>query len=240
MSILDWLKSAALLSVIIFLGFGSYFVYVTTRSEEQIAKQASAILTHADSSLFGIDQTVVQVGNSFTNAALSVDQAQQAVSQVTTQLSGIAIGLQKTVALVNAPCVPGPCGLVGDADKTLNTSRLAIGQVEIAANSFDQNETRFYQQEDQLFTDSDGAVKNFNTILSSPELTGSIQNINKVTFNLGQTTSDFQTKFHDLLFPPPCVGFKCWVKKSYETVKVGSELLEPAYYGWSIASGLHP
>jgi hypothetical protein len=168
-----------------------------------------------------------------------VSEAEADIHGVTTQLASVASGLQQTVALVNAPCVPGPCGTVADVGKTLNTFRLTAGQVEIAANSFDKNESAFYHQEDQLYSDSEDVVHNLNTLLISPDLNGTIHNSAVITANLGQTTGDFQNKFHQFLYPPPCKGFKCDIKNFYETLKVGSELLEPAYYGWALTTGIH-
>jgi hypothetical protein len=240
MSILDWLKSAALLSVTVFLGFGSYLVYTTAHIEKQIAGQASQTFSAANAAIVKVNTATLQIGAAFTSAAQSIDKTEKDVKQTTTQLSGVAVGLQKTVALVNAPCVPGPCGTVSDVGKTLNTARLTMGQVEIATNSFDKNQNHFYTQEDQLYADADGAANRLNVILTSPDLYDSIHNVNTITSNLGQTTTDFQTKFHSFLYPPPCKGFKCWVKNGYEAIKVGSDLLEPSYYGWALLSQIKP
>jgi hypothetical protein len=237
-----WLSKIRLweIALAVFLGFGCYFLWTTSQTDRQIARQAAVILNHADKSLSGIDKSVTQVGTAFTTAATSITQAQKSVDSVSTQLSGVAVGLQKTVALVNAPCVPGPCGTVADVGKTLNTTRLAIGQASIAVNSFDKNQDKFYQQEDQLYADSDGAAKSLNSILTSPDVYGTLHNVDTITTNLGQSTTDFQNKFHDFLYPPPCTGFKCWVKKTYTVVKVASDFTEPAYWGWALATQIKP
>ncbi len=237
-----WLSKIRLweIALAVFLGFGCYFLWTTSQTDKQIARQTTVILNHADKSLSGIDKSVTQVGSAFTTAATSIIQAQKSVASVSAQLSGVAVGLQKTVALVNAPCAPGPCGTVADVGKTLNTARLTMGQIEIATNSFDKNQDKFYQQEDQLYADSDGAAKSLNSILTSPDVYDSLHNVNTVTANLGQSTTDFQNKFHDFLYPPSCKGFKCWIKNGYEAVKVGSDLLEPAYYGWALFGQIKP
>ena len=238
MSILDWLKSAALLSLVIFLGSGSYLFLVTAQSEKQIAKQATATFTAANAAIARVNTATAQIGSAFTSAAKSVAKTETDVQKTTAQLSGVAVGLQKTIAQVNAPCVPGPCGTLADVGKTLNTGRSAIGQVEIAANSFDKNQSHFYAQEDQLYRDSDGAVKNLNNLITSPDITGTLRYVSTTTYNLSQTTTDFQNKFHTFLYPPPCEGWKCKIKTGFEILKTGSELLEPAYYGWALASGV--
>jgi hypothetical protein len=235
-----WLKVAALASLVVFLWTGSYLLFVTAQSEKHVVARADATFSAADAAIQNVNSATAQVGASFTSAAISVSQTEKDVNKVTAQLSGVVSGLQQTVALINAPCVPGPCGTIFDLSKTLNTTRLTLGQVEIAANTFDKNESNFYLQEDQLYSDSEGAVKNLNTILTDPDLTGTIHNSNVITANLGQTTGDFQAKFHDFLYPPPCKGFRCDLKKGYEAVKTASYFSEPAYWGWALFSQFKP
>ena len=52
-----------------------------------------------------------------------------------------------------------------------------------------------------------------------------------ITGNLGATTTDFQTKFHIFLFPPPCKTFGCKVKRTWPYIKGGAEMVEPLYWG---------
>ena len=237
----SWLSKIRLweIALAVFLGFGCYFLWTTNQNERLLVTRANETFSAADAAIQNVNSATLEVGSAFTSAATSVSQTEKDVARVTKPLAGVVSGLQQTVALVNAPCVPGPCGLVGDTAKTLNTTRLTLGQIEIAANTFDQNESRFYEQESQLYTDSEGAIKNFNILLTDPDLPATIHNASTITNNLGQTTGDFQAKFHTFLYPPPCKGFKCDIKNFYETVKVGSELLEPAYYGWALATGIH-
>ena len=240
MLLLTCLKSTALIALIVFLGFGSYFFWTTAQAEKTLANQASATFTATNAAITNVNTATVQLTSAVTNLSTSITQTELDVRGVTTSFQGVALGLQKTVALVNAPCIPGPCGTIFDVSKTLNTTRLTLGQVEIAANNFDKNEDHFYQQEDQLYSDSDDAVKSLNALLSSPDLNQALQNTDTITDNLGKTTTDFQNKFHTFLYPPPCVGFKCHIRTIYETVKIGSQFVEPAYYGWGLFSGMKP
>jgi hypothetical protein len=52
-----------------------------------------------------------------------------------------------------------------------------------------------------------------------------------ITGNLSATTTDFQTKFHVILFPPPCNTFGCKVKRTWPYIKGGAEMVEPLYWG---------
>lgn len=238
----SWLSKIRLweIGLCICLSFVCYFIVVTTQTEKAAAVQVEAVLTHANNTLTALGATAKSLTTTSNQLSTSISDASQAIVASANQLNGVAAGLQKTEALINAPCVPGPCGTVADIGKTLNTGRLAIGQFEIAANSFDKNQTNFYKQEDQLYTDTDQAFNHFNTLLTSSDLSGSIHNFNTISYNLSNTTTDFQTKFHDFLYPPPCKGIKCWIKTGYETIRIGSQLMEPAYYGWAISSGVRP
>lgn len=240
MNLLDWLKSGALLSVIIFLGFGSFFIYRTTQAEEKLVTQITETISETNSSIAHISSAADQASKTLSSVDKTTSKVGAEVSDFVKQASGVAGGLKKTIDLVNAPCVPGPCGTVADVAKTLNTGRLAMGQVEVAVNSFDKNQTRFYKQEDQLYTDTDQAFKHFDSLLTSPDLTGSIHNFDTITSNLGNTTTDFQNRFHALLYPPPCENWKCHIKSVYEGVRTGAQLVQPAYYFWAITAGARP
>ena len=240
---MGWLKyfiAAACVSVVVFFGTGSYFLWTTAQSEKQLTKQASGVFIQAAATLTHVNSTVDQIGTAFAGAAQSISQTEKDVATVAQPLTGVAAGLQTTVAKLNAECVPGPCGTIENTNKLINTSRLTVGQIEIAANNFDKNEAHFYQQEDQLYADADQSFNHFDSILTSPDLTGSLHNFNTVSHNLGNTTTDFQNKFHSFLYPPPCKGFRCYIKTGYEAIKVGSQLVEPAYYFWALTSGVHP
>lgn len=240
MRFLDWLKSGALVSLIIFFSFGSFLIYRTIQAEETLMPQISATISAANASIVHVNSAVDQTNKTLLGISQTTSDVGKQIGEFTKQASGVATDLQKTVSLVNAPCVPGPCGTVADIAKTLNTGRLAIGQVEIAVNSFDKNQDRFYRQEDSLYADADQSFNHFNTLLTSPDLTESIHNFNTISYNLGQTTTDFQTKFHSFLYPPACHGFGCFMKKSYNTIRVGSQLVQPAYYFWAITAGARP
>lgn len=240
MLLLIWLKSTALVALIVFLGFGSYLCFETAQAEKQIAAQTQATFTATNAAITNINSATVQLSSAITNLSANITQTELDVRGVTTSFQGVAIGLQKTVALVNAPCVPGPCGTIFDLSKTLNTTRLTLGQVEIAANNFDKNEGRFYSQEDQLYADGDASIKQFDALLASPDLTTALHGGAVTATNFGLMTTDAQTKFHDFLYPPPCKGWKCHIKTVYETVRVGSQFAEPAYWGWQLFSGAKP
>jgi hypothetical protein len=240
MKLLDWAKTAALVSVAVFLGFGSYLLWVTTQAEKQLGSQAAAVLSHFESTLSKTDYVIAQTGT-------AVSGIQTSVAQTQASLSSVASGLNQTIALVNHPCAPGPCGTVADIGKTLNTFRGTAGEIEIAAHHEDSNLGTLDIQETQLFQHTDSVVTglaktntDLDTFISSPDLSSTVRNVNGITYSLGQTSADFQNKFHSFLYPPPCHGIKCDIGKIYTIVKIGSQFAEPAYWADQLVRGALP
>jgi hypothetical protein len=234
-----WSLVTLYLSLAILVGMCSYFVWGTTRLESGLESRAETVLTHLDSTLSQTDAVVAETGTAVVGIQKSV--------------SGVASGINQSIRIVNHPCVPGPCGTLSDVAKTLNTVRGTFGEIETAANHEDRNLSTLDKQEDALFQDThvalanivplqneiDKAAYDLDALVSSPDVSGVARNLNTVTYNLGQTTGDFQNKFHAFLFPPPCHGFKCDVVKAFTVIKVGSSLMEPAYWGTQLFQAIH-
>jgi|GEM_PF-3100827 hypothetical protein len=84
----------------------------------------------------------------------------------------------RTLQLVNAPCVPGPCGLLADGAKTLNTARMTMGQVEIAANHEDKNLATLDKQEATIFADTHADLDALHGLVTAPDLLATVHNMN--------------------------------------------------------------
>lgn len=236
MNLLNWVKTGAYVSLIVFLGFGSYLLWTVT----QTVKQASVVVT--------------QAGQSISRTEISVNEAVSGLKPVEANLDKITSDLDSTVRTLNRPCGVGqPCGLLADSAKTLGTIRGTFGQIEIAADHENRNLSNLDTQEAQLFSQTSGvlfglsnaevsankAVNDFDNLLNSPDLTGTLKNANTITANLGQTSTDFQNKFHSVLYPPPCSGKLCFFKKAWPYIKTASELTEPAYWGSQLIQSIH-
>jgi hypothetical protein len=70
-----------------------------------------------------------------------------------------------------------------------------------------------------------------NDLLKDKAINQTIDNTAVISGNFAATTTDFQTKFHTLLYPPPCHTFGCRLGKTFEIIKEASSLAEPAYWG---------
>jgi hypothetical protein len=237
--VLYWAKVVALLAVVVFLGFGSYFEWQLTQSSKQITQQASSVLSQASNSLTNLDKNLNQIGSS--------------ASSVSGNIGTLSTGVGQILVTLNKPCIPAPCGTLQDVAKTLNTIRLTAGNVDAIVSHEDKNLTNLDAQETQLFQDTHTVIAGFTPIqnnldktildidqfIISPDLTGTIHNVNTTTGNLAASSTDFQNKFHSFLYPPPCKGIRCHIGEVIQGIKLGSEFAEPAYWGYELFTAVH-
>ena len=119
-----------------------------------------------------------------------------------------------THRLTDLCSAPQGCGLIPDASRTLNTTRGTLGQVEIAARSFDQHQSVFYQQETDLAAGSQKTFDDFDKFITNPDLTDTFHNVNLGSLAFADTarnvdgmTTDGKTWLHQKLFPTKKRGF---------------------------------
>jgi hypothetical protein len=115
----------------------------------------------------------------------------------------------QTLQLVKAPCVPGPCGLLADAAKTLNTARMTMGQIEIAANHEDKNLGTLDQQEATIYAGANDDVQALHALLASPDLLQTVHNLDTTSAAVADsavqadgTLKDVHEEVHKLTHPP--------------------------------------
>jgi hypothetical protein len=76
-----------------------------------------------------------------------------------------------------------------------------------------------------------------DAIASNPNIPKLFDNTQTITANFGSMTTDANLKFHALLFPPPCVGWKCHIGETINDIRIGSQFIEPAYYFRELLTG---
>lgn len=240
MKIIDWAKTVVCLSLTVFLGFGSYLFWTTIQTEKQIGEQATSVLAHADQTVLTLRSTILQTSTQLFGV-------QQSVAKTQASLSSVASSLNQTIALLNHPCVPGPCGTIADIGRTLNTARGTMGQIEVAANHEDKNLNTLDQQETLLFQHTDNVVlglsktnSDLDDFVTSPNLSKTLNNAQTITANFGTMSTDANNKFHSFLYPPPCHALKCHLAEGFTFVKDASSLAEPIYWVNQLFTGAKP
>ena len=101
--------------------------------------------------------------------SITAGAAMDTLNESAGKLEIAVMDLDQTIQTVNRPCgVRGlPCGVLADADKTMETVRGTFGQIEIAADHEDRNLTKLDGQEDQLFSDTHASLTQLTAMLSS-------------------------------------------------------------------------
>ena len=154
----------------------------------------SAHLNAAADGLTGIEKNAgaaITTGQDRLNKSLDnldrqVATAGPAIKRLDPVLDGVsddALKLGRAIDLINAPCIPGPCGTVADVGKTLNTVRGTFGQIELAANHENRNLSTLDTQEAALFSDFHGTatrtntgLDTFNALMTRPSVTLMLDN----------------------------------------------------------------
>jgi hypothetical protein len=77
-----------------------------------------------------------------------------------------------------------------------------------------------------------------DAFLKSSDLIDTAHNVNVMTSEFAQTSTDFQNKFHAILYPPKCEGHWCWAIKAWPIIKDGGAMMEPAYWGVKTAQAV--
>ena len=114
----------------------------------------------------------------------------------------------RTLEEINAPCVPGPCGVLADAAKTLNTARMTMGQVEIAANHEDKNLATLDTQEAVIYAGANQNLQALHALLASPDLLQTLHNLDSTSAAVAHsaveadgTLTDVRDEVHKLTHP---------------------------------------
>lgn len=131
-------KTALCLAGTALLLCGCWLVIGVRKDAASVAQQSVATLQSAQADVNG-------------TAAVAQDQLVE-VGAAVDHLNGV-------LAEIERPCGGGqPCGTLADVAKTLNTARLTMGQIEIAANHEDRNLATLDAQETALYADTHAAL----------------------------------------------------------------------------------
>jgi len=126
-------------------------------------------------------------------------------NSVSTALLGVTDNLNKTLENINRECGAGkPCGTLADVAKTLNTMRMTVGAVEIAANHEDRNLATLDRQEADLFAGTHTALAGVNGELTAAQeatkaLTGTANAATVTLAGAGTTITSLQPRLEAVL-----------------------------------------
>jgi len=70
-----------------------------------------------------------------------------------------------------------------------------------------------------------------NDYLTGKDFKDFLNNVYGITANANSVSTDIATKTHTFLYPPPCKGKGCWLKRTYTVVRDVGPFAQPFYYG---------
>ena len=231
MRFIYWCKVVVLLAVTVLLGFASYFVWMATQVTKQFGQQTSSVLTQASTTLTTINAGSAQTFDNlnrlcgtdkpcgaFADFAKTTNSARLAFGQITA-ISQFEKPQLEAINQQELQLFSDTHKVLGGLSDTVTSANTALGGIVPLENEIDTEAVALQK-----------STRDFDTLLVSPDVTGALHGFNVTSNNFAATSTDFQTKFHAILFPPPCQGKFCFVIKAWPYIKAGAELSEPAYY----------
>lgn len=223
----------------------------STRVTNASLKQVAADVGELKNTSKAMTGTLTQATTGLAAVTGVVNNLQPVISNldvVTFRLNGAMLNLQRPCDVVNVAKSTYytdlyskdsvmPCGLFADTAQTMGTVRGAFGQVEVAAIHENKNLGTMDKQEAQLFADLhtllvDGhtLLVSANTLISDKDVVDFIKHADNIADHVDALSGDIQTKTHEIIYPAPCKGKTCWIKRTYTIVNGVIKLGEPAYY----------
>lgn len=205
----------SLLAIATLCGFGCWGVHAVVVSERQIAVDADATvkaaLTTAQNAATA-EEKISNVADSLNGLVVEirpkVSGALQSLQSSAANLDKATAGLNASIAEVNRKCTDGDCGTLADVNRTLNTVRLAAGQVTaVSLKERDQLEQVNQQESDVAAQAKADLVKLGTAIDQVGELAGngdlkkSLGNLNTTTGAVAGMATDTEQYWHNMLHP---------------------------------------
>lgn len=167
--------------------------------------QISSTLPRVVSDLHGLSSEGVasfrSIDKTTGNADALLKAATKRVDALSTTQTKLNTGIDLVTHRLTDLCsAPQGCGLIPDASRTLNTARGTMGQVEVAARSFDQHQSIFYQQEADLAKKTETTVDDLDRFVSSPDLLDTLHNLDSSSTALSSTAKHADAVAGDIQF----------------------------------------
>lgn len=115
---------------------------------------------------------------------------------------------------------------------SLNQSAIGLNTVLASVNTQVNNFGPLEANLSQGINTFNIAGQNLNKFLVSPDLYKTENNLEVLSGNFADMSTDAKNKFHEFLYPPKCKGGWCWLKRTYTLTTDASHFSEPVYWGW--------
>ena len=228
---LYWSKVVALVSLAVLLSFGSYLVWTVSRTIPQISQQTSVALYNVGVAAYNLDLGERETFDNLNRLCdtgkpcgtfADVNKTLGSVRLASGQITALSQFEKPQLEAINSQELQ----LFADTHKVLN----GLSETVISTNTAVANIVPLEHEIDTEAVALQKSTLDFDALIVSPDITGTLHGLNTTSNNFGAISTDFKTKFHAILYPPPCQGKMCFVIKAWPYIKTGTELAEPAYY----------
>ena len=179
-----------------------------------------------------LNKSVIDIGDITVVAQKQVAQSGELIAATTSTISTVGTSVisevnalhqttdaaTQSLQTLTAAATP----VLSDADTTVRQANVTIAGLQ------------------PVETSATKAVQDFDLAVNNPAIPKTIDNVQIITENLGATSTDFQTKFHALLYPPPCKTFGCKLARTWPYIKGAAEMAEPFYWGQQLIENHTP
>lgn len=222
------LHDLALVMLVIAGALGCAVLYKALKIEGDVNAALVTVNTPKSGTLSMLDDTIYQ-------GRLTIDAMNKVILHEQTQLGTIDGYARNMDAEIS--------GLVTHVNTTLDSVSGSATQVKETLSTLTGHITPILDSANTTVTKAGEAVDllkpiELNTAKSMADLDLSlvdvpavVANAKNITYNFGQTTYDFQLKFHEFMFPAPCLTKWCKVQRTWPYVKGAASLAEPFYWG---------
>lgn len=127
------------------------------------------------------------------------------------------------------------------ANDILTNFNSTIRYTNETLDGFRPIEERFTGVEDSVLdelTEFRRTNSDVNGYLEAPYLKDTLVNLDGTSGNINRMTTDFSNKEHEFLYPAPCKGKLCVLKRAYTITRDVGPLAEPFYYGVMTYEGI--
>ncbi len=228
---LYWSKVVALVSLAVLLSFGSYLVWTVAQTIKPISQQTSVALYNIGVAAYNLDSGERATFDNLNRNCdpgkpcgtfADINRSLASVRMAAGQITAISQFEKPQLEAINSQelqLFSDTHKVLGGLSDTVTSANTAIVNIVPLENEIDTEAVALQK-----------STRDFDALILSPDITGTLKGLDVTSNNFAATSTDFQTKFHAILFPPPCQGKFCFVIKAWPYIKAGAELSEPAYY----------
>ncbi len=173
--------------------------------------------------LADLDKAVIKSGDAVVTTQMQEQQIAPAIEATLRSLQTIGPQATGTLSAVSQTAQAATTSIRTLSDgmtPVLASAHATLGDADAAIEGMQPTEAQATR-----------SMADLDALIRDPAIPEALKSVQETTANLDATTSDFQKKFHQFLFPAPCKTLGCKIGRAWPYIKGGAEMVEPLYWG---------